>query len=308
MNENKAVIPLQQGELSGKKGTKDCLASLWLPLWVGWWIPRGDGIIAYTKTLSSVSPNVCPLLPREILLWVTGGKGNLHFLLYSQSYFFPHLFSSGNFCRRRHQGGNFMEKKINPKKAEPGGETYLSPYVQAWKENVSSVQLEFNMDFFYLFWSTSPDGCYSGATANEIPAQDSDWAVETGPPPRVPSAVFSRRTRLAKEWHNTLWMCGDFGQPWNMLVRATTKSCVTMFKCTSGDKCQSALDVLMANRRKMPVPSKKEPQWPPVHWCKLKNSAWTSFTGYCKVSEMPLKTNLPRECQKTEKKNPQHFW
>lgn len=44
-----------------------------------------------------------------------------------------------------------MEKKINPKKAEPGGETYLSPYVQAWKENVSSVQLEFNMDFFYLF-------------------------------------------------------------------------------------------------------------------------------------------------------------
>lgn len=199
-------------------------------------------------------------------------------------------------------------KKSTLKRQSQEEKHYLSPYVQAWKENVSSVQLEFNMDFFYLFWSTSPDGCYSGATANEIPAQDSDWAVETGPPPRVPSAVFSRRTRLAKEWHNTLWMCGDFGQPWNMLVRATTKSCVTMFKCTSGDKCQSALDVLMANRRKMPVPSKKEPQWPPVHWCKLKNSAWTSFTGYCKVSEMPLKTNLPRECQKTEKKNPQHFW
>lgn len=78
----------------------------------------------------------------------------------------------------------------------------------------------------------------------------------------------------------------------NMLMRATTKFSVlmfnvTMFKCTSGAKCQSALDLFMANHRKMKgqcLPKRnhsvsKVQFWPPEHWCRLEKSAWTSSTA-----------------------------
>lgn len=163
--------------------------------------------------------------------------------------------------------------------------------------SVSSVQLEFSMDFFLpllihhprwlLFW------CYSKWNYLQLSGCiiEGQW-LSRGNSNMSPQCCVLQEDKAGQgvaQQSLTMWW---LWKTQNMLMRATTKFSVfmfnvTMFKCTSGAKCQSALDLFIANHRKMKgqcLPKRnhsvsKVQFWPPEHWCRLEKSAWTSSTA-----------------------------